>query len=106
MTVADCLRIYETGGLRRNRDGNPFSDVLVSERTSKEEKQICNHPSLKPQSLMRQIVWASLPLGKGIILDPFIGGGSTIAAANNQGFNSIGVERNPEFFCDGIRSNS
>ena len=47
---------------------------------------------------MRQIVRAALPLGDGIILDPFMGGGSTIAAAIVLGYRSIGIEYDPEFF--------
>jgi site-specific DNA-methyltransferase (adenine-specific) len=47
---------------------------------------------------MRQIVRASLPLGAGIVLDPFMGGGSTIAAAIAVGYESIGVESDATFF--------
>jgi site-specific DNA-methyltransferase (adenine-specific) len=47
---------------------------------------------------MRQIVWASLPLGVGVVLDPFMGGGSTIAAALAVGYESIGVELDRVFF--------
>jgi len=47
---------------------------------------------------MRQIVRACLPLGKGVVLDPFMGGGSTIAAAVSNGYESIGIEIDPEFF--------
>jgi len=47
---------------------------------------------------MRQIVRAALPLGEGVVLDPFMGGGSTIAAACAVGYMSIGVESDPEFF--------
>jgi len=47
---------------------------------------------------MRQIVWASLPLGKGIVLDPFMGSGSTIAAAEFLGLKSIGLELDTEYF--------
>jgi tRNA G10 N-methylase Trm11 len=39
-----------------------------------------------------------LPLGKGIVLDPFMGGGSTIAAAVSVGYESIGLELDPAFF--------
>jgi site-specific DNA-methyltransferase (adenine-specific) len=98
MTVADCLRIYQTGGLRRLDDGNPFSDVVVSERTPKHERAIANHPSIKPQSLMRQLVHAALPLGEGIIADPFLGSGSTVAAAESLGLQCIGVERHLNYF--------
>jgi len=62
------------------------------------ERAIAPHPSLKPQRLMRQLVRASLPLGEGTILDPFMGSGSTIAAASALGLVSIGIEKNREFF--------
>jgi DNA modification methylase len=47
---------------------------------------------------MREIVRAALPLGEGIVLDPFMGGGSTIAAAFAVGYASIGIENDPAFF--------
>ncbi len=97
-TVADCLRQYQTGGLRRFPDGIPFGDVIPSERTPKAEREISDHPSLKPQSLMRQLVYAALPLGEGIILDPFMGSGSTLAAAEAVGLFAIGVERYADYF--------
>jgi site-specific DNA-methyltransferase (adenine-specific) len=46
---------------------------------------------------MRQVVRGSLPLGEGIVLDPFAGSGSTLAAANAVGYESIGVEADPKF---------
>ncbi len=98
MKVSDCLRQYQTGGLRRRTNGLPFEDVLESERTSKAERGIANHPSLKPQSFLRQLVHAALPLGVGIIADPFMGSGSTLAAAEALGLASVGVERMPEYF--------
>ncbi|MCA9948271.1 MAG: site-specific DNA-methyltransferase [Anaerolineales bacterium] len=98
MKVSDCLREFETGGLRRKSNGMPFEDIIESERTSKKERMIANHPSLKPQAFMRQIVFAALPLGKGVILDPFMGSGSTIAAAEAVGYQSIGIERYREFY--------
>lgn len=98
MTVADCLRIYQTGGLRRLEDGRPFCDVIYSERTSRLERTIAPHPSIKPQSFMRQIVRAALPLGEGVIADPFMGSGSTIAAAEVLGLQSVGVERHKDYF--------
>ncbi len=98
LRVSDCLQKYQTGGLRRMPDGNPFCDVIASERTPQEEREIADHPSVKPQSLMRQLVYAALPLGEGIILDPFMGSGSTIAAAEAMGLASLGVERHLDYY--------
>lgn len=98
MRVSDCLREFQTGGLRRTLDEKPLNDVIPSERTPRRERQIANHPSLKPQSFLRQIVYAALPLGEGIVVDPFMGSGSTIAAAESVGYASIGVERYREYY--------
>lgn len=98
MKVSDCLREYQTGGLRRKLNNGPFEDVIYSERTPRREREIADHPSLKPQSFLRQIVYAALPLGQGIVADPFMGSGSTIAAAEAMGISSIGVERYRDYF--------
>jgi site-specific DNA-methyltransferase (adenine-specific) len=98
MRVSDCLKQFGTGGLRRKPDGNPFEDVIASERTTQKERKIVSHPSLKPQSFLRKIVYASLPLGSGVIVDPFMGSGSTIAAAEALGYRGIGVERYKKYF--------
>jgi DNA modification methylase len=95
--VQDNLRKWKTGGLRRVSADAPFSDVILSAPTRSEERSISPHPSLKPQAFMRQIVRASLPLSNGVVLDPFMGGGSTIAAAISVGYESIGVEIDPAF---------
>jgi site-specific DNA-methyltransferase (adenine-specific) len=98
LKVSDCLREFATGGLRRRPDGLPFADVIASERTPQRERAIADHPSLKPQSLLRQFVHAALPLGEGIIADPFMGAGSTVAAAEAMDLACIGVERHPEYY--------
>jgi site-specific DNA-methyltransferase (adenine-specific) len=98
MKVSDCLRQYGTGGLRRISPEQPFSDVIISERTPRRERDIAAHPSLKPQSFLRQIVNAALPLGEGLIADPFMGSGSTVAAAEARGLACIGVERFSDYF--------
>ena len=96
--VQDNLRQWKTGGLRRVSTDTPFADVIASAPTRADERAIAPHPSLKPQAFMRQIVRACLPLGQGVVLDPFMGGGSTIAAALAVGYRSIGVESDPDFF--------
>jgi site-specific DNA-methyltransferase (adenine-specific) len=98
MKVSDCLREFGTGGLRRLPDGLPFSDVVEGGRTSKAEKEIAPHPSLKPQALLRELVWSVLPLGEGMVCDPFMGSGSTIAAAEAVGYRSIGIEKYENYY--------
>ena len=96
--IQDNLRKWKTGGLRRISPGQPFKDLLHASPARGEERKIAPHPSLKPQSLMRQLVRAALPLGEGVILDPFMGSGSTIAAAAACGLKSIGLESEPDYF--------
>lgn len=94
----DNLRKWRTGGFRRPSSAQPFGDVIASGPTRAAERVIAPHPSLKPQAFMRQIVRAVLPLGEGVVLDPFAGAGSTLAAAEAIGYESIGIERDPEYF--------
>lgn len=104
MTVGECLRVHQTGGLRRKPDGSPFEDVIPSTRTPKDERSIVDHPSLKPQELLRNLVYAALPLGKGLLVDTFSGSGSTIAAAEAIGYSAIGLERNAEYYEQSLRA--
>ena len=90
--VQDNLRKWKTGGFRRPEQDKPFGDVIESSPTRPRERSIAPHPSLKPQGFLRQIVRAVLPLGEGIVLDPFAGSGATLAAAEAVGYASIGVE--------------
>lgn len=95
--VQDNLRKWKTGGLRRVSDERPFGDVIRSSPTRPAERAIAGHPSLKPQAFLRQVVRAMLPLGEGVVLDPFAGSGSTLAAAEAVGYEAIGVELDPVY---------
>jgi site-specific DNA-methyltransferase (adenine-specific) len=96
-TVADNLRQWGTGGLRRAVDEEPLRDLIPCSPTRGLEREIAPHPSLKPQRFMRQLVRASLPLGIGIVYDPFAGSGSTLAAAEAVGYRAIGTDRSIEY---------
>ncbi len=96
--VQDNLRKWKTGGLRRISKDEPFKDLIVASPARSPEREIAPHPSLKPQALLRQLVRAALPMGEGVILDPFMGSGSTIAAAAHCGLESVGLEVNEEYF--------
>jgi site-specific DNA-methyltransferase (adenine-specific) len=96
--VQDNLRKWKTGGFRRVSDKQPFGDIIRSSPTPPAERRIAPHPSLKPQGFLRHIVKAVLPLGEGVVLDPFAGSGSTLAAANAVGYQSIGLEKDPTYY--------
>ncbi|MDD4888782.1 MAG: DNA methyltransferase [Phycisphaerae bacterium] len=96
--VQDNLRRWWTGGFRRPSADRPFGDVIASAPTRPAERKIAPHPSLKPQAFLRQVVRAVLPLSKGVVLDPFAGAGSTLAAAEAVGYESIGVEKDEQYY--------
>jgi len=91
-TLAENLRAWGTGGLRRVSADKPFLDVIESGITPDRERALAPHPSVKPQGYLRQIVRAMLPLGAGTILDPFAGCATTLAACEAEGIDGIGVE--------------
>jgi DNA modification methylase len=97
-TVAENLRKWGTGGLRRVSHGQPFRDVVPCSPTRGTERNIAPHPSLKPQKFVRKLVRAALPLGIGVIYDPFAGSGSTLAAAEAIGYRCLGTDSDQTYF--------
>lgn len=55
-----------------------------------------NHPTVKPTELMKWLIQLVTPVG-GVVLDPFAGSGTTLVACERLGFDSIGIEREPEY---------
>jgi site-specific DNA-methyltransferase (adenine-specific) len=96
--VQDNLRKWGTGGFRRPAPAQPFGDVIASAPTHKSERALAPHPSLKPQAFLRTVVKGVLPLGRGVVLDPFAGAGSTLAAAEAVGYRSVGIEKDRHYF--------
>lgn len=94
----DNLRRWKTGGFRRPSADKPFGDVIQSAPTRSTERALAPHPSLKPQQFLRQLVRGVLPLGEGVVCDPFAGSGSTLAAAAAIGYQAIGTESDATFF--------
>lgn len=56
-----------------------------------------NHPTVKPIKLMEYLIKLVTP-PNGIVMDPFMGSGSTGVAAKNLGFQFIGIEMNEDYF--------
>ena len=65
--------------------------VIVREDGSK-----IQHPTVKPLALMEWLITLITPEG-GLILDPFAGTGTTLQAATNKGFHSIGIEADTDY---------
>ena len=68
-------------------DGNPFG------RWGKIQN---NHPTVKPIALMEYLIKMVTPKG-GVVLDPFMGSGSTGVACKKNGYSFIGIELNEEY---------
>nr|MDA8216515.1 DNA methyltransferase [Dehalococcoidales bacterium] len=96
--VQDNLRKWKAGGFRRPCAERPFGDVIPSSPTRPNERELAPHPSLKPQAFLRSLVRGVLPLGEGVVLDPFAGAGSTLAAAEAVGYHSVGIEKDLHYF--------
>ncbi len=83
----------------RNQNGKsePARFLYCSKSSTAERNQFCEgedkntHNTVKPIALMRQLVRLITPPG-GLVLDPFCGSGSTLVAAQEEGFKCVGIE--------------
>ena len=55
------------------------------------------HPTVKPVELMRYLIRLITPKG-GVVLDPFMGSGSTGMGAREEDFKFIGIEKESEYY--------
>ncbi len=71
---------------------------VQGDRTKQSYRNEMNtHPTVKPQELMKYLCRLVTPKG-GVVLDPFMGSGSTGMAAKDEGFDFIGIEKEKEYF--------
>lgn len=61
------------------------------------DKKLWKHPTIKPLEIIERLIRNSSKPGE-IVLDPFMGSGTTGVACNNLGRNFIGCEIEPEYF--------
>jgi site-specific DNA-methyltransferase (adenine-specific) len=78
------------------RYGEKAQGPLPQQTPSKPVPQRNHHPTVKPTDLMRYLCRLVTPPG-GVVLDPFMGSGSTGKAAVIEGFNFIGIEREESY---------
>jgi site-specific DNA-methyltransferase (adenine-specific) len=105
--VAKASRAERNAGLDgmpvtgRSDDGYGSIQTPIIDRATPREnwtphERRNSHPTVKPLALMRWLVRLVCPPG-GTVLDPFAGSGSTGCAAVLEGFDFIGLEREPEY---------
>lgn len=81
------------GNFRLTYPGNFWDDISVPYWSMPENT---DHPTQKPEKLIAKIILASCPEG-GLVLDPFLGSGTTSVVAKKLGRNYIGIEMNEEY---------
>jgi hypothetical protein len=86
------MEVVRTGGMQATVDGS----MLTGSGNERVTARANHHPTVKPTDLMRYLCRLVTPPG-GTVLDPFMGSGSTGKAAMLEGFNFIGIERDPEY---------
>ena len=70
----------------------------VSKPSKKERREYNDHPTVKPLDLMQYLCKLTQTPDGGIVLDPFMGSGTTAVACKNIGRNFIGIEINEHYF--------
>lgn len=83
--------------ITRNDSGSAARFFYCAKASKADREQGNNHPTVKPTELMKYLCRLVTP-PNGIILDPFMGSGSTGKAALQEGFNFIGIEMNKEYY--------
>ena len=80
--------------IKVNAENPTTAHTLGLNRISKVKN---NHPTVKPLELVKYLVKLVTP-PEGIVLDPFMGSGTTGIAALEQGFKFLGVEKEKGYF--------
>ena len=87
----------------RAADSGSAARFFYTAKASRQDREDGNcHPTVKPTDLMRYLCRLVTPPG-GIVLDPFMGSGSTGKAAMLEGFEFIGIERDADSFATAQR---
>jgi DNA modification methylase len=95
-TFVDNWLKYKAGLIdaKKSLDGSPPSTVMLVEKPVKEEYN--THLAVKPVLLLAHLIELFTCVGQ-LVLDPFLGTGSTALAAMRTGRSCIGIEINPEY---------
>lgn len=86
--------VDEQGSTFHGDSGSASRFFYCARASKKDREEGNNHPTVKPTDLMAWLCRLVTPPG-GVVLDPFMGSGSTGKAALREGFRFIGIEREP-----------
>jgi site-specific DNA-methyltransferase (adenine-specific) len=81
------------GNFRLTHPGNFWDDISIPYWSMPENT---DHPTQKPEKLIAKLILASCP-PEGIVLDPFLGSGTTSVVAKKLGRKYIGIDMNEEY---------
>ncbi len=70
---------------------------LIGKPTKKEKGDFNDHKTVKPVEICEHIIKLTAFYKNAVILDPFVGSGTTAVAAKKLGLNYIGIDANPEY---------
>jgi site-specific DNA-methyltransferase (adenine-specific) len=83
------------GRFRLTHPSNFWDDISVPYWSMPENT---DHPTQKPEKLIAKLILASCPEG-GVVLDPFLGSGTTSVVAKKLNRKYVGIEINEEYCC-------
>lgn len=95
----NTLQLYNVGLLKTKEAGVDGFQSNIFENIKRAPKNSINtHITVKPLELIEKLVNMTIPKIEGnIVIDPFLGSGTTAVAAEKLGIDWIGIEINPEY---------
>ena len=89
---------HQGNGMRYGDNGGSAARFFYCPKASKKDRnEGNNHPTVKPTALMAYLCRLITPTG-GVVLDPYMGSGSTGKAAVQEGFSFMGCELDKDYF--------
>ncbi len=92
---------YPTGPMPAiTGDSGSAARYFYTAKADKVERQGVKHPTVKPIALMEYLCKLTKTPTGGVVLDPFMGSGTTGVACINTGRDFIGIEKDPENYAE------
>lgn len=95
LTDTEFILFFREKGVKVFGTFDTKRTYYVTPLNQKDKKEF-GHPAVKPLSIVKNLITNSCPAG-GIVLDPFMGSGTTAVAAAELGFDFLGFESDPKY---------